>query len=181
MRILGVDPGTYRMGVGIIEKEGSQYKPIFFETLTASQKELPARLHHLYNGLTQVIKVYRPQAMAVENVFFSQNVQTAIKIGEARSLALLAGTQSGLEIREYPPARVKQSVVGNGRASKEQVQNMIKVLLGLKELPPPDSADALALAICFLHTNRSLPVNKVTAPTGDCHSKKKERRAVYAS
>jgi crossover junction endodeoxyribonuclease RuvC len=90
--------------------------------------------------------------MAVENVFYSQNVQTAIKIGEARALALLAGMQNGLEIREYPPARVKQSVTGSGRASKEQVQRMVKTLLGLAAVPEPDEADALAVALCYFHS-----------------------------
>ena len=145
------------MGVGVIEKRGNQYFPRFYETLQAPSKEsLPVRLHYLFNELTQIVKIYRPEVVAVENVFFSQNVQSAIKIGEARTLALLIGAQNGMEIHEYPPARVKQSVVGNGRASKEQVQRMVKVLLSLKEIPKPDAADALAIALCYFHTKDSL-------------------------
>jgi crossover junction endodeoxyribonuclease RuvC len=154
------------MGIGIVEKEGSQFKSIFYETLEAPSKaSLPDRLHYLFNELSQAIKIYRPQVLAVENVFFSQNVQTAIKIGEARALALLVGTQYGMDIHEYPPARVKQSVVGNGRASKEQVQRMVKILLGLKEIPKTDAADGLAIALCYFHTNRSnfvIPRSKAT-------------------
>jgi crossover junction endodeoxyribonuclease RuvC len=139
--------------VGILEKKGDQFISPYFETLTApANAPLFERLHYLFNELSQVIKVYRPDVLAVENVFFSQNVQTAIKIGEARALALLAGVQHGLEIREYPPARVKQSVVGKGRATKDQVQWMIRVLLGLKKAPPSDAADALALAVCYFHS-----------------------------
>jgi len=152
LRVLGVDPGTLNMGVGVVDQVGNSFKAVFFETLKAPNKSsLTDRLHFLYNGLVEVIKIYRPTVLSVENVFFSQNVQTAIKIGEARALALLAGAQNGLDINEYPPARVKQSVVGNGRASKEQVGHMVKVLLGLKEVPEHDSADALANALCYFH------------------------------
>lgn len=163
--VLGVDPGTQKMGVGIIERKGNQYFPHFYETLQAPLKRsLPVRLHYFFNELTQVVKIYRPNILAVENVFFSQNVQTAIKIGEARALALLVGAQNGMEIHEYPPARVKQSVVGNGRASKEQIQHMVKVLLSLKEIPKPDAADALAMALCYFHTKDSLvTAEKLTA------------------
>ena len=144
------------MGVGVVESRSSQFHAVFFETLTArSSDPLPQRLHSLYNQLSEVIKIYRPQVMAVENVFFSQNVQAAIKIGEARALALLAGAQHGIEIHEYPPARVKQSVVGNGRASKDQVQRMVKVLLNLKEAPAVDAADALANALCYFHSGKT--------------------------
>jgi len=159
-RVLGVDPGTFRMGVAVIEKEGSSFKSIFFDTLEASHSTLPERLHYLFNELSQVIKIYRPNVLALENVFFSQNVQTAIKIGEARALALLAGTQAGLEIHEYPPARVKQSVVGNGRAAKGQVQWMIRKLFALKEEPPQDAADALAIALCYFHSTFADRVKK---------------------
>jgi len=156
-RVLGVDPGTFKMGVGVVEKKGNQHHALHSGVLEAPRTwPLPRRLNPLFNELSQVIKIYQPEILAVENVFFSQNVQTAIKIGEARTLALLAGTQYGIEICEYPPARVKQSVVGNGRASKEQVQHMVKVLLGLKKIPPPDAADALAIALCYFHTANSV-------------------------
>jgi len=152
-RVIGIDPGTHLMGVGIVEKIGNQFKSIYFETLEApARAPLPERLHYLFNELSQIMKVYAPEVMAVENVFFSQNVQTAIKIGEARSVALVVGTQHGSEIHEYPPARVKQSVVGNGRATKDQIQWMVKVLLNLPKAPPPDAADALAIALCYFHT-----------------------------
>jgi len=159
-RVLGVDPGTFRMGVAVIEKDGSGHKAVFFDTLEAAHEILPDRLHHLFNELSQVIKIYRPQVLAIENVFFSQNVQTAIKIGEARALALLAGTQAGLEIHEYPPARVKQSVVGNGRATKEQVQWMVRKLFNLKEAPPQDAADALGIALCYFHSSFTERIKK---------------------
>ena len=163
-RVLGVDPGTVNMGLGVVEQNGSSFKAIFYETSKASKKlSLTDRLHFHYNNLIEVIKIYRPTILSVETVFFSQNVQSAIKIGEARALALLAGAQNGLDINEYPPARVKQSVVGNGRASKEQVGHMVKVLLGLKEIPEHDAADALANALCYFNDASRNRLEKVLA------------------
>ena len=153
MFILGVDPGTWRTGAGLIEARGSRYELIHFEVITAKPKSgLPERLHHIYRSLTGIIAKYQPDVLALESVFYGKDLQAMVKIGEARACAMLAASEHGIPVVEYAPARVKQSVVGNGRATKEQVQYMIKNLLNLKTPPPADSADALAVAICHLHS-----------------------------
>jgi len=153
MKILGVDPGTHRTGVGLIEAQGNRYHLIHAEVLEGGKSPaLSNRLHKIHQSLLKVIKSYQPDILALENVFYHKDVRALVKIGEARACAMLAASEAGISVVEYPPARVKQAVSGNGRATKEQIQHMIKVLLNLKALPPPDSADALAVAICHLHT-----------------------------
>lgn len=157
MRILGIDPGTLKTGVGIIERRGSSYSLIHFEVIKPSAKnDLPERLLWIHTRLTEIISRYQPEVVALESVFFSKDVQATVKIGEARACAMLAASAAGIGVVEYPPARVKQAVSGNGRAVKEQVQQMIKVLLNLKETPSEDGADALAVAICHFHSARPL-------------------------
>jgi len=152
VRVLGVDPGTRRTGAGVVETQGNRYFLIHFEIISVKETlPLPERLNAIYKGLCRVISEYHPAVLALENVFFGKDVQAMVKIGEARACAMLAASEHGIEVVEYPPARVKQSVSGNGRATKEQIQHMIKTLLNLKELPPEDGADALAVAICHLH------------------------------
>ena len=152
MRVLGVDPGTWKTGVGIIETQGSRYQLIHTEVLTAGEGlPLPKRLRLIYEGLRARIREYQPEVLALENVFYHKDLSAVVKIGEARACAMLAASELGIDVIEYPPARVKQSVSGNGRATKEQVQHMVKTLLNLSELPSTDSADALAVAICHLH------------------------------
>ena len=152
MRVLGVDPGTWKTGVGVIEAEGSRYR-LVFETVIEIKKKLPLamRLRQIYLEISDFVAEYKPDVMALENVFFGKDLQAMVKIGEARACAMLAAAQMNIEVLEYPPARVKQAVSGNGRASKDQVQNMIKTLLGLKQAPEADSSDALAVAICHVH------------------------------
>ena len=130
MRILGVDPGTWRTGVGIIEAEGSRYRLIHTEVITVREKvPIAPRLLEIYKGLSAVTAEYKPQVLALENVFYGKDLQAMVKIGEARACAMLAASELGIDVIEYPPARVKQSVSGNGRATKEQVQHMVKTLL----------------------------------------------------
>ena len=152
MRVLGVDPGTWKTGVGIIETQGPGYR-LVFESVIAVKGNLPLakRLLQIYQGILACIGEHKPEVLALENVFFGKDLQAMVKIGEARSCAMLAAAQQNIEVIEYPPARVKQAVCGNGRATKEQVQQMIKTLLGLKTIPKADSADALAAAICHVH------------------------------
>ena len=153
MRILGVDPGTLRTGAGIIESAGSSYKLVHFEVIRSSPKQAIAhRLSNIHQALSGIIKAYQPKVLALESVFFGKDVQATVKIGEARACAMLAAFAHGIDVIEYAPTRVKQSVSGNGRATKEQVQHMVKILLNLKELPAEDGADALAVAICHFHT-----------------------------
>ena len=152
MRILGVDPGTWHTGVGIIETKGSGYREVHSRVITIQQKlPIPARLHIIYKSLLEVIQEHRPEILALEKFFFGKDFEAMVRVGEARACAMLAASECGIEVVEYAPMKVKQSVTGNGHAKKEQVQHMIKTLLGLREIPPPDGADALAIAICHAH------------------------------
>ena len=156
MRVAGVDPGTIQTGIGVIEQDArGQYRLTHAETIKVNAKKtLPERLRDIYGALKEVLTIYRPDVVAIENVFFSKDFKAAVKIGEARAVAMLAAMDLNIPVEEYPPARVKESVCGNGRAHKEQIQFMVKQLLRLKELPPPDSADALAVAICHFHVRQ---------------------------
>lgn len=150
MRIIGIDPGIAITGYGIIDKEGNTYKPVCYGKITTESRELtPKRLVSLYNNLMDIFNKYKPQCAVVEELFFNKNAKTAMVIGQARGVAILAAANAGLEIYEYTPLQVKQAVVGYGRAEKVQVQQMIKILLNLKEIPRPDDvSDALAVALC---------------------------------
>ena len=157
MRILGVDPGTWRTGIGIIETQGSRYQHIHSEVIAVKEDwPISKRLLVIYQALTERIREHKPDVVALENVFFGKDVSALVKIGEARACAMLAAAAENLEVIEYPPARVKQAVTSNGRATKEQVQYMIKMLLNLKTAPPADSADALAVAICHVQARNPI-------------------------
>ena len=156
MRILGVDPGTWKTGVGIIEIQGSRYQLIHTEVITVREKlPLPKRLQQIYQGLRARIQEFQPEVLALENVFFHKDISAVVKIGEARSCAMLAAAEQNIEVVEYPPARIKLAVSGNGRATKDQIQHMIKTLLNLKVAAPEDASDALAAAICHAHSAKS--------------------------
>lgn len=154
MRILGIDPGYAILGYGIIEMRGNRFKVIDYGTVTTEAgMEMPDRLKVLYNSLMELIGRFEPEVASVEELFFNTNAKTAILVGQARGVALLACSNSGLEIAEYTPLQIKQALVGNGRAEKKQVQFMVKTILNLKEAPKPDdTADALAAAICHGHS-----------------------------
>ncbi len=150
MIILGIDPGIAMVGYGVIECIGNSYKAIEYGCIrTDSKLDFPDRLKIVYDELTNIIDTYNPVEMAVEELFFNKNVRTAIKVGQARGVEILAGVNKGLDIYEYTPLQIKQGIVGYGRAEKHQVQEMVKMFLNLKEIPKPDdTADALAVAIC---------------------------------
>lgn len=150
MIILGIDPGIAILGYGIVRHEGNKFTPLKYGAITTDSKvSMPERLGILYRGLDELIKLHNPNALAVEELFFNKNVKTALTIGHARGVVLLAGYQHGLNTYEYTPLQVKQAVVGYGRAEKQQIQQMVKVLLNLEKIPKPDDvADALAVAIC---------------------------------
>jgi crossover junction endodeoxyribonuclease RuvC len=156
MRILGVDPGTVRCGYGVVELEAGTARPVDYGVVRPSRgTPLHERLRVIHEGLTGLIERHQPQVGAIEGAFYGANAKTAIKIGEARGIVLLAVSTAGLEIFEYPPATVKKAVVGNGNAHKSQVQQMVRLELGLDEVPEPDdAADALALALCYCHRRR---------------------------
>jgi crossover junction endodeoxyribonuclease RuvC len=155
VRIIGVDPGTATTGFGIIEvDERGTYKMVDGGVITTLPSEpMGQRLKILYDELTEVITVTKPEAAAVELLYFSKNITTGIAVGQARGIILLALAEAGLEPGEYNPMQVKQAVTGYGAAKKPQVQEMVKVLLGLKAVPKPDdAADALAVAITHAHS-----------------------------
>lgn len=154
MRILGIDPGYAILGYGVIEMKGNRFKVIDYGAVTTDAKmEMPDRLKVLYNSLMELIARYEPEVASIEELFFNTNAKTAILVGQARGVAVLACANSGLEIAEYTPLQIKQALVGNGRAEKKQVQFMVKTLLNLKEVPKPDdTADALAAAVCHGHS-----------------------------
>lgn len=153
---LGIDPGTAIMGYGLVTQEGADLVAVAYGSLTTQAKVPPAeRLRSLYDDLTALIAVYHPDAVAVEELFFNQNVRTALAVGQARGVVLLCAAQAGLAVAEYTPLQVKGAVVGYGRATKDQVGHMVRTLLRLRETPrPDDTADALAVAICHVHSAR---------------------------
>ncbi len=153
MRIMGIDPGIAITGYGILDYNGSQFQTVDYGAiLTEAHTPLPWRLNKLYNQLKDLLENFQPQHFAVEQLFFNKNTRTALTVGQARGVILLAAEQSGLQIAEYTPLQVKQAVVGEGRAEKQQVQYMVRLLLGLAKVPKPDDvADALAIAICHAY------------------------------
>ena len=152
MIVLGVDPGTATTGYGVVEETDGQLRAIDYGVVsTPAGEPLPLRLQTIYAELRRLARLYRPSSGSVEKLFFSRNVRTAMGVGQARGVALLALADAGLDIREYTPTEVKQAVSGYGRADKLQVQRMVQTLLALDEIPrPDDAADALAVAICHL-------------------------------
>ncbi len=156
MIILGIDPGFAIVGVGVIQYKGNKFSVIdHYAITTKAGLPLEERLKLIYEGIEEVIKKYKPDCMAIEELFFNNNAKTAIQVGQARGVILLGAVNCGIPIYEYTPLQVKQSVVGYGRADKTQVQQMTKSLLNLTKVPKPDDvADALALAICHAHSHK---------------------------
>lgn len=154
MKILGIDPGYAILGFGVVEMTGNKFKVCDYGAVTTdSSMEMPDRLKVLYNSLMDIIMEQEPDVASVEELFFNTNAKTAILVGQARGVAVLACANSGLEIAEYTPLQVKQALVGYGRAEKKQVQIMVKTILNLQAVPKPDdTADALAAAICHGHS-----------------------------
>ena len=152
MRILGVDPGTHVCGYGVIEVDGPDARALDYGVVRGGDASLAGRLCAIHGGLRTVIGRFGPDVAALEGAFFGKNARSALKIGEGRGVALLAFAESEIEVVEYAPAAVKKAVTGNGRAQKAQVQQMVRILLNLPELPEPeDAADALAIALCHFH------------------------------
>jgi len=150
LRILGIDPGIAIVGFGFIDKQGSKLTPVQYGCITTeSHLDQAVRLKIIYDSLGQLIEKYKPDAIAVEKLYFNRNVTTAFTVGQARGVIMLRAVQHGLTIGEYTPLQVKQAVVGYGKAEKKQIQEMVRLLLKLSEVPKPDDvADALAVAIC---------------------------------
>lgn len=157
MVILGIDPGYATVGYGVIEYQRGRFKAVDYGAVTTpAGLDFPTRLQIIYEGITELCDRFKPDCMSVEELFFNTNITTGIQVGHARGVILLAGHQKGVEMFEYTPLQVKQSVVGYGRAEKHQVMEMTRHLLGLERIPrPDDAADALALAICHAHSSKS--------------------------
>lgn len=153
MRVLGIDPGSETLGWGIVEGVGSKYKLVDFGTVRSRPRvAFSKRILKAYDGLAEVIDKHAPDAISIEEAFYAVNAGVAIKLGQIRGAMLLLAEQKGLEIAEYSPRLIKKTVVGYGNAEKHQVQEMVRLLLGLKKVPEPhDAADALAIAICHFH------------------------------
>ncbi len=157
MIVLGIDPGTATTGYGLVAADDAgEARLVAYGVLeTSPGVPMPQRLQAIYRDLTTLIRERSPDAMAVEELFFNRNVSTALSVGQARGVVLLAAAENGLPVFEYKPAEVKQALVGYGGAGKAQVQEMLRMMLGLEEVPrPDDAADAIAVAICHLHRQR---------------------------
>ena len=158
MVILGIDPGIATVGFGIITAEGSVHKPVRYGVVsTAAGLRLSVRLAQIYDDVSELIKTFKPDAIAIEELFFNTNQKTAVSVAHGRGVIILAGERMGIPMFEYTPLQVKQAITGSGRADKRQMMDMVKRLLNLKDVAKPDDAsDALALAICHARNATSL-------------------------
>jgi crossover junction endodeoxyribonuclease RuvC len=156
VRVFGIDPGSERTGYGCVETDGSRHRIVLCGAISSpALASFPDRLQRIHRQLTLFLEECHPDSVAIENLFFSVNVRSALKLGHARGVAMLAAVEAGVPVFEYTPAEIKRAVVGYGRADKPQVQQMVKLLLGLDAVPSPhDAADALAIAICHVHSQR---------------------------
>lgn len=156
MRVIGIDPGTAITGWGLVEGDGNNLVAVAYGVITtAAGTPLPERLQAIYQELTKVVAEWQPDTSAIEELFFSKNAKTALAVGHGRGAAMLALANASLDITEYKPLEVKQALTGHGGADKQQMQQMVKLLLALDDIPrPDDAADALAVAICHLHSAR---------------------------
>ncbi len=154
VRIFGIDPGSERTGYGCVEADGRRHRLVACGAIAAPAGEaFPQRLARIYTELSRLLVSCRPDCVAIENLFHAANVRSALKLGHARGVAMLAAVEAGCEVVEYTPAEIKRAIVGYGRADKHQVGQMVKLLLGLGAAPSPhDAADALAVAICHMHS-----------------------------
>lgn len=153
MRVLGIDPGSETLGWGVVDGTGPRYSLVAFGTVKSNPKQqFSKRLLNIYNGVAEIMAEHSPDVLSVEDTFYAVNVGVALKLGQVRGTMLLLAEQRGMDIAEYAPRLVKQTVVGYGNAEKHQVQEMVKLLLKMKSVPTPhDAADALAVAICHFH------------------------------
>lgn len=156
MRVIGIDPGTAITGWGVVDGDGSRLTAVAYGVVTTpAGTPLPQRLQTIYRELSEIAQTWQPETSAIEELFFSKNAKTALAVGHGRGAAMLALANAGLSVVEYKPLEVKQAITGHGGADKYQMQQMVKLLLELDDIPrPDDAADALAVAICHLHSAR---------------------------
>lgn len=155
MLVLGVDPGSQVTGFGLVEKKGNEMTCIHCGHISPPGK-IPFydRIHNIFQAMVEIMNHYRPEEMAIEDIFYAKNIKSSLKLGHARGAALIAAVQCGVRIYEYTPLEIKKAVVGYGRATKEQVRSMVQIILKLKSTPNLDTSDALAAAICHLNWSR---------------------------
>ncbi len=156
LRILGIDPGSRVTGFGIVDLDSQRVSYVTSGCIRVNGAALPDRLKCIFEELSEIIMLHRPDEVAVESVFMHRNAGSALKLGQARGAAICAAAMRQLPVSEYAPARIKQAIVGRGRAEKEQVMHMVMVLLRLSSSPQADAADALATALCHCHTRQTL-------------------------
>lgn len=152
MRVLGIDPGSRITGLGVVEQVDGRLVGLASQALRLGGGELSSRLAHIYTAVTELIEQTRPDVVAIEQVFMANNARAALTLGHARGSAMCAAVNAGAEVYEYSAKQIKQAVVGTGGAQKDQVQHMVRVLLNLNRKPQSDAADALACAICHIHS-----------------------------
>ncbi len=157
MRVFGIDPGSGRTGYGCVDSDGTRHRLVTCGAITAAPgASFPEKLHAIHRTLAALITTHRPDCVVIENLFHAKNARSALLLGHARGVAVLAAVEAGLPVHEYTPAAVKLAITGYGRAEKVQMQHMVKLLLGLAEAPQPhDAADALAIAMCHLHATQA--------------------------
>ena len=170
-RILGIDPGSRITGFGVIDAEGSRATYVASGCVRIQGTTLAERLQIIFDGVSKIVSAHRPDEMAVEQVFVNRNAASALKLGQARGVAVVAGVQASLPVFEYTPAQVKQAVTGKGNAEKEQMQHMVRLLLSLASAPPTDAADALAVALCHGHIHQTL--SKLPVPLAGSSRRRK--------
>jgi crossover junction endodeoxyribonuclease RuvC len=166
VRVFGIDPGSERTGYGCVESDGRRHHLVACGAIASPPGHtFPHRLARIHAELSALLASCRPDCVAIENLFHASNVRSALKLGHARGVAMLAAVEAGCEVVEYTPAEIKRAVVGYGRAEKQQVGQMVKLLLGLSAAPSPhDAADALAVAICYLHSMPPIGTGLKTRP-----------------
>ena len=151
IRIIGIDPGSRVTGYGVLDTDGFRHKYVTSGFIKINGESLGDKLGVIFTEVSHIVDTWKPESMAIEQVFVNRNVDSALKLGQARGAAICAGVQAELQIGEYTPRAIKKAVVGSGSAEKQQIQQMIQLLLGLDELPQSDEADALAIAVCHAH------------------------------
>jgi crossover junction endodeoxyribonuclease RuvC len=166
VKIFGIDPGSERTGYGCVETDGSRHRIVMCGAIISpASASFPAKLLEIHTRLTALLAECRPESVAIENLFYAVNVRSALKLGHARGVAMLAAVEAGVDVFEYTPAEIKRAVVGYGRAEKPQVQQMVKLMLGLAAVPSPhDAADALAVAICHIHSQPPARIARTIQP-----------------
>lgn len=159
MRVFGIDPGSDRTGYGCVDSDGRRHQMVLCGAVRAGVgATFPDQLSIIYRSLSALLAEHRPECVVIESIFYAVNARSALKLGHARGVAMLAATEAGIPVVEYTPAEIKRAVVGYGRAEKQQVGQMVKLLLGLDKVPTPhDASDALAIAICHLHNGKGAP------------------------